>query len=111
MATIGDQCLRVQLEERRKRLETAVAESSSDPALAHLLQEVDSALKRMESGTYGICKEFHETIEADRLIADPLVPFCPDHLTAEQQRALESDLVRSKTKMKDVRWPRNAIFS
>jgi len=92
MATIDDQFLRVQLEERRKRLQTAVTEFSSDAALAHLLHEVDSALQRMESGTYGLCEECHDPIEADRLIADPLVCFCLDHLTVQQQRALESDL-------------------
>lgn len=92
MATIGDHFLRAQLEERRNRLATAVAQSSSDVSLARLLREVDSALGRMEAGTYGICEKCHDPIEADRLLADPLVCFCLDHLTTEQQRALESDL-------------------
>lgn len=92
MAMVGDPFLRAQLEERRKRLETAVADPSSSTALAHLLREVDSALERMQSGTYGICEECQEPIEADRLIADPLIRLCLDHLSAEQRRALESDL-------------------
>jgi sigma-B regulation protein RsbU (phosphoserine phosphatase) len=50
------------------------------------------ALSRMDEGTYGLCKVCHEPIETDRLMADPLVQFCLDHLTVSQQRALEDDL-------------------
>ncbi len=92
MAEIRDQFLHSQLEERRKMLETAVQKTPSGAALAYLLREVDSALQRMNSGSYGICEACHESIEADRLLADPLVRLCLDHLTAEQQRALERDL-------------------
>jgi phosphoserine phosphatase RsbU/P len=92
MALMGESFLRTQLEERRKRLQTAVAEPPANVALSRLLREVDSALERMDSSTYGICEECHEPIEADRLIADPLVCLCLDHLTPERQRALESDL-------------------
>jgi sigma-B regulation protein RsbU (phosphoserine phosphatase) len=53
---------------------------------------VDAALKRIELGTFGLCETCHEPIEPDRLIADPLVRFCLDHLTPVEQRALEQDL-------------------
>jgi phosphoserine phosphatase RsbU/P len=53
---------------------------------------VDSAVKRMDEGTYGICDACHDTIEKERLIADPLVRLCLDHLTSDEQRALERDL-------------------
>jgi sigma-B regulation protein RsbU (phosphoserine phosphatase) len=92
MAAISDQFLRTQLEQRRQRLETAIALSPENPPLVRLLEEVDSALQRMEKGTYGLCESCHDTIERDRLIADPLIRYCLDHLTAEQQRALEQDL-------------------
>jgi sigma-B regulation protein RsbU (phosphoserine phosphatase) len=46
----------------------------------------------MEDGTYGICEACHESVEKDRLLADPLVKLCLDHLTSEEQRALERDL-------------------
>jgi len=92
MALMGESFLRTQLEERRKRLRTAVSEPAANAALTRLLHEVDSALERMDAGTYGICEECHDTIEADRLIADPLVCLCLDHLSVEQQRALENDL-------------------
>jgi len=92
MAVISDQFLRTQLEQRRQRLETAIPLSPENAPLVRLLEEVDSALERMEEGTYGLCENCHDTIERDRLIADPLIRYCLDHLTAEQQRALEQDL-------------------
>ncbi len=92
MAAISDEFLRAQLEERRQKLETAIASSGESAPVVQLLQEVDSALERMEKGSYGICETCHDSIEKERLIADPLVRFCLDHLTSEQQRALERDL-------------------
>ncbi len=92
MAAITDPFLRAQLEQRRQKLEAAMANSSAGEPLAQLLREVDSALERMQNGTYGLCQTCHESIEAERLIANPLVRYCLDHLTAEQQRALERDL-------------------
>lgn len=92
MATVEQNFLRTQLGERRQRLEAAIAGSPQNTALAQLLQEVDSALERMDKGTYGVCEECHDSIEPDRLMADPLLCHCLDHLTAEQRRALEEDL-------------------
>lgn len=91
MASITDHFLRAQLEDRKHRLGAALARADN-AALSQLLQEVDSALERMQNGTYGICEECHDTIERDRLLADPLVRFCLDHLTAPQRRRLEADL-------------------
>jgi phosphoserine phosphatase RsbU/P len=92
MASITDQFLRAQLEDRKRRLEVAVARAADNAAVSQLLKEVDSALERMQNGSYGICEECHDTIERDRLLADPLVRFCLDHLTAPQRRRLEADL-------------------
>jgi len=92
MASVIDPFLRTQLEERRKWLETAISSFPGDAAMAELLTEVDSALERMEGGSYGICEACHENIEKDRLIVDPLVRFCLDHLNSAEQRALEQDL-------------------
>jgi sigma-B regulation protein RsbU (phosphoserine phosphatase) len=47
----------------------------------------------MDEGTYGLCQRCHDPIEKDRLMADPLVQYCLDHLDPLQQRALEQDLV------------------
>jgi phosphoserine phosphatase RsbU/P len=95
MTEITEPYLREQLEKRREELRDAIASPASHvspAAFRQLLQEVDSALERMDRGTYGICEACHDAIEKDRLISDPLVRLCIDHLTAEEQRALEGDL-------------------
>ena len=46
----------------------------------------------MDAGSFGLCEVCHELIEKDRIVADPLVRFCLDHLTEPQQRALEQHL-------------------
>ncbi len=92
MATLEITFLHNQLEERKRRLEAAMALSPQKGGLSGLLREVDSALERMDKGTYGICDECHESIEQDRLLADPLVCYCLDHLTAPQRDALQRDL-------------------
>ncbi|HKP46349.1 MAG TPA: SpoIIE family protein phosphatase, partial [Pyrinomonadaceae bacterium] len=60
--------------------------------LARLLHEVDEALHRMDAGVYGLCEVCHDTVETERLLADPLTRVCIDHLTSKEQRALEQDL-------------------
>jgi sigma-B regulation protein RsbU (phosphoserine phosphatase) len=84
--------LQRQLEERKRRLEAVVATAPRNSGLADLLREVDSALDRMAEGTYGVCLECHESVEQDRLLADPLVQYCLDHLTQHQRTALQRDL-------------------
>jgi sigma-B regulation protein RsbU (phosphoserine phosphatase) len=92
MADVQEAFLHDQLLARRQRLESALAISQQNANLQQLLIEVDSALQRMEAGTFGLCATCHESIEEDRLIADPLLRYCLDHLTASQRRALEQDL-------------------
>ncbi len=57
-----------------------------------MLQQVDSALERIDNGSYGICDVCHDPIESDRLIMDPLLTVCLDHLNHHQRKALEQDL-------------------
>ncbi len=40
------------------------------------LKEIDSALKRIEKGTYGICEMCDESISIGRLRAKPYARFC-----------------------------------
>ncbi len=70
----------------------AIALAPQKAGFVGLLREVDSALERMAKGSYGLCEECHETIEQDRLLADPLVRYCLDHLTESQRAALQHDL-------------------
>jgi sigma-B regulation protein RsbU (phosphoserine phosphatase) len=92
MAALEISFLHNQLEERKRRLEAAIALAPQNAGLAGLLREVDSALERMAKGSYGVCQECHEAIEQDRLLADPLVCYCLDHLTQSQRAALQRDL-------------------
>jgi phosphoserine phosphatase RsbU/P len=98
VAGISDPYLREQLEKRRDSLKAAVstipledAPTTSAPFL-RLLEDVDSAIRRMDEGTYGLCDVCHDSVEKERLIFDPLTRLCLDHLTSEEQRALERDL-------------------
>ena len=92
MATPEVSFLQGQLEERKHRLEAAVVSVPQNPGLAGLLREVDSALDRLAEGTYGLCLECHDSVEQDRLLADPLVRYCLDHLTQPERAALQRDL-------------------
>lgn len=92
MVTAIEPVLRKQLIERRQKLEAAASAFHRPAELTRLLDEVDAALHRMEAGVYGLCEVCHDSVESERLIADPLTRFCIDHLSAREQRALEDDL-------------------
>ncbi|MGB7844921.1 MAG: SpoIIE family protein phosphatase [Candidatus Acidiferrum sp.] len=92
MAATENAYIRTELEVRRERLLAASQSHLNDAAIPQLLASVDAALARLRTGTFGICEECHESIEADRLLCDPLVQFCLDHLSTEEQRALEKDM-------------------
>jgi sigma-B regulation protein RsbU (phosphoserine phosphatase) len=92
MATLEISFLHGQLEDRKRRLEEAIALAPANASLSGLLREVDSALLRMDKGSFGFCQECHEAVEQDRLLADPLVRYCLDHLTQPEREALQRDL-------------------
>src|SRR5580700_3685230 len=92
MATLEVAFLHSQVEVRKRRLEAAITLAPQKAGFVGLLREVDSALERTAKGSYGLCEECHETIEQDRLLADPLVRYCLDHLTDSQRDALQRDL-------------------
>lgn len=92
MATEMNLLIQRQLLDKRRQLEEAAAFAAQKVEVERLLAEVDSALERIDKGSYGLCKVCHEPIEIERLIADPLLQVCLDHLTLDQQRDLEADL-------------------
>jgi sigma-B regulation protein RsbU (phosphoserine phosphatase) len=92
MSQVTDTFLRDQLLTRREKLASAINTAQGAEGLVELLREVDSALARMEAGGYGLCEACQEPIERGRLLADPLVRYCLDHLRPEERRALENDL-------------------
>jgi len=85
--------LHTELERRRASLQAAATANVSDASVHQLIHSVDEALARLNGGTFGICEVCHDSIEADRLLCNPLLRFCLDHLSSEEQRALERDLV------------------
>ena len=95
MASVNETLLRPQLLDRRQRLERALAVAPGEAELSSLLASVDAALARLDDGSYGLCRTCHDPVEPERLLADPLLEFCLDHLSAAEQRALEQDLDRA----------------
>jgi len=83
--------LRPKIIERRERLEAA-ARSISAEYVHDLLAEIDTALQRIDDGSYGLCEVCHDPIEVDRLERNPLLRVCLDHLTHAELRAHEQDL-------------------
>ena len=83
--------LREQLLAGRARLSEVVGEDQSERVL-QLLEEVDSALHRIDHGSFGVCEICQGTVEDERLRENPLARVCLDCLTPKQQRALEYDL-------------------
>jgi sigma-B regulation protein RsbU (phosphoserine phosphatase) len=91
-ATTTEERIHERLRQSRQQLETAAAAAGAGPEIARLQQAVDAALESIDQGTFGLCQTCHDPIEPERLLADPLIQFCLDHLTAAEQRALEADL-------------------
>jgi phosphoserine phosphatase RsbU/P len=102
-----DLVMRDQLLDRRERVAAAISTGGPDTQLTALLREVDAALERFESRTYGLCEVCHDAVEADRLIANPLERFCLDHLSADEQRALEDDLTLASQIQRGLLPPHN----
>jgi phosphoserine phosphatase RsbU/P len=92
MAAAEMSFLHNQLEERKRRLEMVITQSPDDANLEALLREVDSALDRFAAGTYGMCETCHDTVERTRLLADPLIRYCLDHLSELDRATLQRDL-------------------
>jgi sigma-B regulation protein RsbU (phosphoserine phosphatase) len=107
MAAAEMSFLHGQLEVRKHRLETVIQAAPEDASLQALLHEVDAALDRFAAGTYGLCETCHETVERDRLLADPLIRYCLDHLTKHERAALQRDLDLASELQRGLLPPRN----
>jgi len=84
--------LRDQLMVRRQKLDEAVGEIGRADDLVRLLHEVDSALKRLDGGTFGRCEVCELSVDDSFLAANPLIQFCLCDLNEAQQNALQRDL-------------------
>ena len=90
--SIFDAAVQEELLGRLQRLRTVSLENGRASDLALFLKEVDTAIVKFEEGTYGICEECHESMDVERMLADPLARICLDELTGKQRSALEDDL-------------------
>jgi sigma-B regulation protein RsbU (phosphoserine phosphatase) len=84
--------IKQQLSERRERLVATNKSLPNSSNLFDLLKQVDSALERIDNGSYGICEVCQAIIEEEILKENPLITVCFDDLNSRQQRALELDL-------------------
>jgi phosphoserine phosphatase RsbU/P len=109
MTQVVDNFLREQLLERRDKLHHAVKRAAHSEHLHDLLEEVDSALAKMEDGSYGLCEHCHSPIEGDRLMADPMVRFCLCNLTESERDALEQDLEMAAQVQRALLPPQNLV--
>jgi len=84
--------LRDSLLNRRERLVETISEVGAGDDLVRLLREVDAALKRFDTQTFGRCEACHQEVDDHLLHAHPLIEYCLCRLTPEQQDALQQDL-------------------
>jgi len=92
MDGIMERMLADQLGERKRKLEQALSAARDADEITALLRDIDVALEKYSRGRYGLCESCGEPIEAERLMADPLVRYCIEHLNAAEQKALERDI-------------------
>ncbi len=109
MPEVIEDFVRRQLLERRDRLQDAVTSPAHPPHLHRLLDEVDSALAKLEDGSYGLCEHCHTPIEGERLVADPLLRFCLCRLTDRERDALEEDLQLAAQVQRGLLPPQNLV--
>lgn len=85
------QTLQRDLTRQQERLRTAIDERE-DARLVGLLAEVEKALGRIETRSYGVCETCHESLGEATLAVDPLISVCIEHWSEPERRRLESDL-------------------
>src|SRR5262249_23067393 len=92
-----DMVFRESLSERRSKLKSAIAENGSIPEFSDLLVQVDTALAKLDHGTFGKCERCTGFVETGRLLADPLTRFCLGDLSDVEKQSLEADLQLAST--------------
>ena len=108
--TVYVNSVREQLLAGRARLADVLAENENEQML-RLLDEVDSALHRIDHGTFGVCEVCLGTVEDERLLENPLARVCLECLTPKQQRALEYDLELAAQIQKGLLPPQDLAIS
>ena len=84
--------LQTRLQDRRARVAETLTEIGSSPDLLRLLDEVDAALQRFETSSFGTCVLCDGPLSEEQLAANPLAAYCLCELTPERRERLEHDL-------------------
>src|SRR5215468_5694416 len=92
-----DMVFRESLHDRRSKLKEAIETKGSIPEFTNLLLQVDTALAKLDHGTFGKCERCTGFVETGRLLADPLTRFCLGELTDREKKTLEQDLQLAST--------------
>ena len=61
------------------RMEELEENEANEENIKTLINQIDSALAKIEDGTYGQCDTCHQPIEAERLRANPAATTCITH--------------------------------
>lgn len=72
-------------DENAQEVEQYTTNLEADKVLEKTLEDINSALKNIENGTYGICKYCGKEIEEKRLLIRPFSSSCVDCKTKLQQ--------------------------
>jgi len=83
--------IRQVLNDRREKLVAIMEPSGANQSFIQRLAEVDSALKRLDAGSYGVCEVCGQKIDEHELLANPLQKQCVSHLPAEQMKKIFRD--------------------
>jgi len=70
--------LSADLEEQATELENQEVLEELDVSIHATLEQIDTALNRIEAGTYGVCQECGNSIKQERLEAIPFTAHCID---------------------------------
>ena len=89
--SVFERVIEQELHERRQRIEELRA-FDGDFEFVNLLGQIDTALEKIDNGTFGKCEACDGYVEPERLLADPLVRVCLSELSDRQRQALEDDL-------------------
>lgn len=72
-------------DENAQEISEYVATFATEKVLEDTLEDIEGALKRIEKGTYGICKYCKKPINIKRLLARPTASSCVECKTELQQ--------------------------
>jgi sigma-B regulation protein RsbU (phosphoserine phosphatase) len=90
MARLSKQ-IRPVLVSRSRKLATIMKSAPNNPSFIELQSEVDSALKRIDEDSYGICEVCGKGIDESELRVNPLQRGCVSHLPPDEQRKIYRD--------------------